>query len=321
MADHTTISPVSFESTGLDDDATRLACENFLQGIVGTVCVQAAPGALAGVSGISSCLADLGVMTCYFPPRPLTVCGSHKPGHGRVLMVRSMQGRLEVRQNGITVTAETGDFLFVSGEQPFEWHLPEGGRLDCGSISLQAVSLPPEKLARLYLRPVPRSFPPLQLLITYAAYLLISGQRPVREADMANVHFNNILPHVIAYLEAPQAQARPDRLSPVKAYIDTHLAEDLGVATIAGVLGVTPRYIQKLFQQEGTTFSKFLLERRLAAARNLLVQDTGERPISAIAYEVGFGDLSYFNRSFRRRYGSAPSLFRKAVDATGEKGR
>jgi AraC-like DNA-binding protein len=33
----------------------------------------------------------------------------------------------------------------------------------------------------------------------------------------------------------------------------------------------------------------------------------GSWPISAIAYEAGFGDLSHFNRSFRRRYGVPPS--------------
>jgi AraC-like DNA-binding protein len=33
----------------------------------------------------------------------------------------------------------------------------------------------------------------------------------------------------------------------------------------------------------------------------------GDRSISAVAYEAGFGDLSYFNRTFRRRYGATPS--------------
>jgi AraC-like DNA-binding protein len=32
-----------------------------------------------------------------------------------------------------------------------------------------------------------------------------------------------------------------------------------------------------------------------------------ERTISTIAYETGFGDLSHFNRAFRRRYGETPS--------------
>ena len=39
----------------------------------------------------------------------------------------------------------------------------------------------------------------------------------------------------------------------------------------------------------------------------------GEMFISAIAYEAGFGDLSYFNRTFRRRFGASPSDVRKAA--------
>jgi AraC-like DNA-binding protein len=35
-------------------------------------------------------------------------------------------------------------------------------------------------------------------------------------------------------------------------------------------------------------------------------------PVSAIAYEVGFSDLSYFNRSFRRRYDATPTDVREA---------
>jgi AraC-like DNA-binding protein len=38
-----------------------------------------------------------------------------------------------------------------------------------------------------------------------------------------------------------------------------------------------------------------------------------DRKISAIAFNVGFGDLSYFNRAFRRRYGVAPSELRAAA--------
>jgi AraC-like DNA-binding protein len=37
--------------------------------------------------------------------------------------------------------------------------------------------------------------------------------------------------------------------------------------------------------------------------------------IAAIAYDAGFGDLSYFNRAFKRHYGATPSEVRDAIEA------
>jgi AraC-like DNA-binding protein len=42
------------------------------------------------------------------------------------------------------------------------------------------------------------------------------------------------------------------------------------------------------------------------------------RPISAIAYDVGFRDLSYFNRTFRRRYGTTPTDARQPAGSRSE---
>ena len=84
--------------------------------------------------------------------------------------------------------------------------------------------------------------------------------------------------------------------------------QDLSVVTVARQLGVTPRYLQRIFESDGKTFSSFLVEQRLKRAHRMLrTPEFAERPVSSIAYEVGFGDLSYFNRCFRRAYGATPS--------------
>jgi AraC-like DNA-binding protein len=69
----------------------------------------------------------------------------------------------------------------------------------------------------------------------------------------------------------------------------------------------SPRYVQMLFEEAGTTFSEFVLERRLGAAREMLFSPryTGWS-IAAIALEVGFGDLSHF----KRRYSMTPTEMR-----------
>jgi AraC-like DNA-binding protein len=86
---------------------------------------------------------------------------------------------------------------------------------------------------------------------------------------------------------------------------------NLTISSVAARHHVTPRSIQMLFESDGTTFSEFVLDNRLARAHRMLrdSRSTG-RTISSIAYETGFGDLSYFNRTFRRRFGATPSDIR-----------
>jgi len=74
---------------------------------------------------------------------------------------------------------------------------------------------------------------------------------------------------------------------------------------------LTPRYVQMLFEEEGATFTEFVLEERLVHARRMLASPrSAGRKITGIAYICGSGDTSYFNRRFRRRFGSAPGEVR-----------
>jgi AraC-like DNA-binding protein len=63
-----------------------------------------------------------------------------------------------------------------------------------------------------------------------------------------------------------------------------------------------------LFDGDATTFSEFVLMQRLARAHRMLIDpQLLDRTVSSIAHEAGFGDVSYFNRTFRRRHGATPS--------------
>jgi AraC-like DNA-binding protein len=102
---------------------------------------------------------------------------------------------------------------------------------------------------------------------------------------------------------------RAARLHAIKADIMNSLsAPGLSLTEVAARHRVTPRYVQALFEQEDATFSGFLLDGRLAHVYRVL-RDPVQLPrsISSIVYEAGFGDLSHFNRTFRRRYGATPS--------------
>ena len=92
----------------------------------------------------------------------------------------------------------------------------------------------------------------------------------------------------------------------------------LTIAGIAKRCGVSPRQVQRLFERTGTTFTEFVLAQRLLLARKLLVGPfhPGGK-ISAVAYDAGFNDLSYFNRAFRKRFGATPSELRCYANQSG----
>jgi AraC family transcriptional activator of tynA and feaB len=95
-----------------------------------------------------------------------------------------------------------------------------------------------------------------------------------------------------------------------QAYIDAHYRNpDLTVQDMACDLGMSPRQLQRAFAAMGETPTRYLLVKRLEhARRELEARQAGKRSglISTIAYEAGFSDLSYFQRSFRRAFGTSP---------------
>ena len=104
------------------------------------------------------------------------------------------------------------------------------------------------------------------------------------------------------------------RLCAVQEFAGAHFEEpDLSVLAVAHALGISPRYVQRLFQSTGKTFTGFVNELRLERAFALLCATSATRKrISEIALEVGYSDISYFDRSFKRQYGTSPSDIQSA---------
>ena len=105
---------------------------------------------------------------------------------------------------------------------------------------------------------------------------------------------------------------RAARLGAIKADIAERLAQDdLTVAAVASRQRISESYVRKLFESEGSSFSEWVLGERLIRAHRMLTDPRfAGRSITSVAFDVGFGDVSYFNRSFRRRFGATPSEIR-----------
>jgi AraC-like DNA-binding protein len=118
------------------------------------------------------------------------------------------------------------------------------------------------------------------------------------------------------YAEAAwQRSATAARFAAIKTDILHALnRSDLSTETIALRHGISPRYVRKLFEQNGSSFSDFVLAERLAQAQRMLTDKRhAHLNIAQIAHESGFGDVSYFHRVFRRHFGATPTDFRETA--------
>lgn len=110
---------------------------------------------------------------------------------------------------------------------------------------------------------------------------------------------------------APSA-ADSRRISRVLRHIETHAAEALDLAQLAGVACMSKYHFLRCFRRiVGVTPHQFLLSARLRRAAVAL--RTGREPVSTIAFDCGFGDLSTFNAQFRQTFGATPGAFRRSV--------
>ncbi len=101
---------------------------------------------------------------------------------------------------------------------------------------------------------------------------------------------------------------RAARLALIKSDITANLANgELSLDWLARRHGLGRRAIRNLFYAEGTNFTDYVLNQRLALAQALLISPCHRhRSIISIAMEAGFGDVSWFNRTFRRHFGKTP---------------
>jgi AraC-like DNA-binding protein len=215
-------------------------------------------------------------------------------------------------------TLRDGDAMLLSYSAGRTINRP--GLVDHRVIRLPRASLRPlvRNIDDAVLRTIPRGTGMLNLLRGYADALF---DDPVLSApDMRQLLVTQLCDLVAVTIGATRDAAavaegrgiRAARLRAIKGDIEVHLTDgDLTPVVVARRQRISDSYVRKLFESEGTSFSEFVLTRRLVRANRVLTdQRWADRTIASIALECGFGDLSYFNRTFKRLYGATPSDIR-----------
>lgn len=100
-----------------------------------------------------------------------------------------------------------------------------------------------------------------------------------------------------------------DVVDRVLAYVFDHLTDEVRMGSAAKLVGMSESGFSRYFKRiSGQSFSDTVRKLRLAHAGQLLEQTS--KPVSVIYTEVGYANLSNFNRQFLREHGRTPSAYR-----------
>ncbi|GIP52653.1 response regulator [Paenibacillus vini] len=120
---------------------------------------------------------------------------------------------------------------------------------------------------------------------------------------------------LFAHLESlmNQHQVMVGGISPVQSaisYIHDHLGQSLSLNQVAGHVHMNPNYFSAMFKREtGQNYIEFVTRAKLQRAMAMLRETTAK--ISEIANGIGYEDLKYFNRLFKKFTGLTPSEYRE----------
>jgi len=224
-------------------------------------------------------------------------------------------GRRIVSQLGREASAEPFNALLTSNADRSTIILPEPARFFSIGLTRKTMRALVPGIEDALMQPLPGNASVVRLLVGYLRVLEYEqalGTSDLQRAVIAHIH--DLAAVVIGATRDTAEIARgrglrAARLRTVKADIAERLATgDVGATALALRHRVSARYIHKLFESDGTTLSQYVLGQRLARVHRLLSDPRyANHTIGALAFHVGFGDLSTFNHAFRRHYGLTPS--------------
>lgn len=236
-----------------------------------------------------------------------------------ILIALGKRGAGAVLQDGRETLIQPGEFAFYDTTRPYELRFDD-------DFTQTIFQVPRETLHRRFAGT--QSFTatkftsdrPLQRL----AYQFVTGLADVAErldADNA-IRLSDQAADLLAMAmnerfgggALPATTHRAALLYRLKAHVLAHLPNpDLGLSETAAAIGISPRYVNNLFADEGTSFQRFVLAQRLEhCKRDLGSPAHARRHIGEIAFAWGFNDLSHFGRVFREHYGVSPRDWRQS---------
>lgn len=231
-----------------------------------------------------------------------------QPGHHLHYMVFQIkQGILALQLEGTSYTASAGSMVLFDCKRPHEYWARTDD-LEFYWMVFDGPMAQPFYQQILLMRENQQLFPApdvaqvlllFERLLTYAG---LSARRP--EHTMAEL-IHSLLCMLLA--GPGNADTLVDR---ALAFMDARFTESLSVEDIAAQVGLSASHFTKYFrQQTGYSPHEYMVLRRIDHAKELLLST--DQTISQIAYASGYNSEENFIRSFKKKVGTSPTLFRR----------
>ncbi len=229
-----------------------------------------------------------------------------------------IQDTLSLKQFGRTADISPGDFALVATADTYQYeqgstNLLATLRID-GPLMRERVPLIDDLVAMT----CDGNAPLVHVFIDFVHSIMRQSGR--LDADSAAAMTPHMLDLLALALTAPvdamkssESSVRLAHLRRIMRMIEDRLEDEaLGPGFLARELGLSERYIQKMFAERGETLSSVIRARRIARAQRRLVDPTrAGMSVASIAFSVGFSDPAHFSRTFRNIIGVSPSEFRR----------
>lgn len=243
-------------------------------------------------------------------------------------MIIMLGGSAEISGEEDVIRITEGDMICAPGKEPVLLSFP-------GEHHILWVQIPDHVLDQRFKTPLPDRLSVISGENGFA-HVLVAMLRGVadimqegtgenmRPVEMAMPEFllASLLQNAPARALGGAAGIRAALLERIFQTIEMKLADPgLSYQKIANEHGISPRYLQKLFESIGDNFGHYVKVRRLERCRlDLLSPLHAQKSISDILFQWGFNDSASFSRAFREQYGISPREYRKRASLSDADG-
>jgi len=235
--------------------------------------------------------------------------------------VMLLSGNYLLEQNGREVLLQPGDMTIYDATRPHRIHCPN-------KFSKLIISIP-RTVLRDRVAGIDRCtalrIPGVQGIGCVAANFLRSSA--IHAEQLLAQEFSSISSHALDLLTLAITSVRPANVNlsrsraasvnGIKAFIEQNLRDtNFNTNMVVRNTGLSVRYINYLFADEGTSLMRYVWKRRLENCRKDILNPAyaGHR-LSDIAFRWGFNDTAHFSRAFKQQFGCSPREFRQQSTA------